>query len=485
LFSYRPRIAHADRESFIIMNKKSTAKQRPSTRSNAQQKNSIDKYTFQSDDETEQSKSKGSSSPAKRARGRPPKTAKTDQSPQRPSISSSNIESDSEIEENTNNKRKRSGKSSTEKPVTRRESRLISQTNTPLGEKNSTPKKRGRKSKMLNSIDNDLSEDKSKPTSETENIVPPAGSAKRRYIKKKSLSTEHDDVDEKDLMQFGSPQHQTQSQTPNQSQPLPTTQLDDEDFSGDDSIEFVWKGSSKMSIEILKRRIPKDEPKDHSSSTQSADPTAQRKRAIIPRLTNFDALSGQPTDQPSKTSEQNPQKKSSSVITLNNVFQNDFVPSYNDTGAKMTTTTTTTNANTEDKPRPRIYAVKSTTMKARQQQSQPEIKRPKWMSDQQGKSDEEEDEDNMPPAGEEPDDFDYVPKGQYTPKRATYRGRGTYPARRGTGLRGRPPGVRRQYHDDDDDDDYDQYEDMNSRYGPRKQSIYRPSRKEIENFSNK
>ena len=135
------------------MNKKSTAKQRPSTRSNAQQKNSIDKYTFQSDDETEQSKSKGSSSPAKRARGRPPKTAKTDQSPQRPSISSSNIESDSEIEENTNNKRKRSGKSSTEKPVTRRESRLISQTNTPLGEKNSTPKKRGRKSKMLNSID--------------------------------------------------------------------------------------------------------------------------------------------------------------------------------------------------------------------------------------------------------------------------------------------------------------------------------------------
>ena len=70
-------------------------------------------------------------------------------------------------------------------------------------------------------------------------------------------------------------------------------QLDD-DFS-DDSVEFVWKGSSKMSIEILKRRIPKDEPRDYSSSIQS-DPTAQRKRAIIPRLTNFDALSGQPVD---------------------------------------------------------------------------------------------------------------------------------------------------------------------------------------------
>ena len=40
-------------------------------------------------------------------------------------------------------------------------------------------------------------------------------------------------------------------------------------------------------------------------------------------------------------SEQNLPKKSSSVITLNNVFQNDFVPSYNDTGTKMTTTTTT------------------------------------------------------------------------------------------------------------------------------------------------
>ena len=45
------------------------------------------------------------------------------------------------------------------------------------------------------------------------------------------------------------------------------------------------------------------------------------------------------------------------------------------------------------------------------------------------------------------------------------------------GMRGRPPGSRRQWHDDDDDDDYDQYEDTHSRYGPRKQTAYRSSRR--------
>jgi hypothetical protein len=483
------------------MNKKSTplsSLKRPSTRSLSTTKpqQQQDKYTFQSDDEDHHTKPvlerKSIVTSAKRSRGRPPKAPKIEEIPQRTSISSSNLESDSGTEESSTIKRKPSGKKSYDKPVTRRASRLVSQTNTPLGEKNSTPKKRGRKPKMLNPIDNDNEQEKSKI--ETENIVPPQ-SAKRRYIKKKSLSTDtnsktdpndYDDttpkissVDEKDLMQFGSPQHQTQSQI-----------QQDEDFS-DDSVEFVWKGSSKMSIEILKRRIPKDEPRDYSSI--QSDPTAQRKRAIIPRLTNFDALSGQPMDNSSLTtkrttndnSEQNLQKKSSSVITLNNVFQNDFVPSYNDTGAKMTTTTTTPAAATEDKPRPRIYAVKSTTMKSRptlpqqqqQQQQQPEIKRPKWMNDQQGKSEEEEDDDNttLPPAGEEPTDYDYIPKGQYIPKRPNYRGRGIYPGRRGTGMRGRPPGSRRQWHDDDDDD-YDQYEEVNSRYGPRKQTPYRSSR---------
>ncbi|CAF1380006.1 unnamed protein product, partial [Adineta ricciae] len=416
---------------------------------------------------------------------------------------------DTGTEENLPIKSKRSGKVSYEKPITRRASRLVSQTNTSASEKISTAKKRGRKTKMSSIADNDHEQEKSKQQMETENIVP-LQSVKRRYSKKKTLSTDtnpkndpNDDdgnneklaaVDEKDLMQFGSPQHQTSSQPPSQRQ-----QESDDDFS-DDSVEFVWKGSSKMSIEILKRRIPKDEPREYSS-TQS-DPTAQRKRAIIPRLTNFDALSGQPVDNSSSSttttatttnkrtlndsSEHNAQqKKSSSVITLNNVFQNDFVPSYNDAGPKMTTTTTAAAASgtgaTEDKPRPRIYAVKSTTMKSRPlppQSQQPEIKRPKWMNDQQGKSDEEDDdESNVPPAGEEPDDYDYVPKGQYIPKRPSYRGRGTYPGRRGTGMRGRPPGSRRQWHDDDDDDDdYDQYEEMNSRYGPRKQTAYRSSR---------
>lgn len=494
---------------------------RPSTRSistvNKTQTES-DKYTFQSDDEDHNTKpvlerKSNTPLPLKRSRGRPPKTPKLEENPTRASISSSNIESDSGTEESST-VQKISGKYSYDKPNTRRASRLISQTNTSIGDKFSTPKKRGRKPKMLNTIDNDQEQDKSKQQQqqlETENIIPSASSVKRRYVKKKTLSTdtnpktdlnECDDdnnnqklsnIDEKDLMQFGSPQHQIQNQSQQQQQQQ--NQSDDE-FS-DDSVDFVWKGSSKLSIEILKRRIPKDESQNYSS-TQS-DPTAQRKRAIIPRLTNFDALSGQPVDNSSakrtinENAEQNIQKKSSSVITLNNVFQNDFVPSYNDQGTKMTTTTTTTTAapsstttqptTTEDKPRPRIYAVKSTTMKARpqqqqqqQQQQQPEIKRPKWMNDQQEKSEEEEEEEIVAPAGEEPDDFDYVPKGQYVPKRPSYRGRGTYQGRRGTGMRGRPPGSRRQYHDDDDDDDYDQYEELNARYGGRKQTAYRSSR---------
>ncbi|CAF1222175.1 unnamed protein product [Rotaria sordida] len=507
------------------MRKKSTTLsplKRPSTRSlsiNKHQTSSSDKYTFQSDDDEDHNKKSTvfirknitpTPTPIKRSRGRPPKTPKIEDISKRISISSSNIESDSDIEENSLiTKRKYSNKYSYEKPVTRRSSRLISQTNTPIiSEKFSTPKKRGRKPKMLNINDNNNEQDKSKQQIETENIIP-SQSIKRRYIKKKTLSTdtnpkidlnEYDEdnnnnnnnnqklstIDEKDLMQFGSPQHQIQVQQQQQQQ-----HQSDDDFS-DDSVEFVWKGSSKMSIEILKRRIPKEEPRD--SSSNQIDPTAQRKRAIIPRLTNFDALSGQPIDNTSISRkhdniEQNLQKKSTSVITLNNVFQNDFVPSYNDTGTKMTTTTTTT---TEDKPRPRIYAVKSTTMKSRpqqqqqqqqqqqhqQQQQQPEIKRPKWMNDQQEKSEEDDDDDNnnLPPAGEEPHDYDYIPKGQYMPKRPNYRGRGTYSGRRGTGMRGRPPGSRRQWHDDDDDDDYDQYEEINSRYGPRKQTTYRSTR---------
>ncbi|CAF1647831.1 unnamed protein product [Adineta ricciae] len=135
---------------------------------------------------------------------------------------------------------------------------------------------------------------------------------------------------------------------------------------------------------------------------------------------------------------------------------------------------TTTNA-TDDKPRPRVYAVKSTTMKARPQQQQSDIKRPKWMNDQQGGGD-DEDEEHLTTAADEPNDYDYVPKGQYPPRRPNYRGRSTFPGRRGTGLRGRPPGSRRHWTNDDDDDDYDQYEESNSRYGPRKQIPYRSSR---------
>ena len=473
-----------------------TPLKRPSTRSltsTSTQKSDKDKYTFQSDDEDHQSKpvlTRSTPLSSKRGRGRPPNktptTNKIDEKNLRRSLSSSNNESESSLDEGSTIK----GKTS---------------------EKTSTGKKRGRKSTKMLSSNNNESELETKTNVETENIVP-IQTSKRRYVKKKTLSTDTNPksegeeaatpttklstVDEKDLMQFGSPQHQTSTA------PLPLQAHQSDDDFTDDEVEFVWKGSSKLSIEILKRRIPKEEPRDGSAANQS-DPTAQRKRAIIPRLTNFDALSGQPAEAATatkranvETPENNGAKKSSSVITLNNVFQNDFVPSYNDAGAKMTTTTTTTSApttasgavTTDDKPRPRIYAVKSTTMKSRpqlppqqqqsQQQQQPEIKRPKWMNDQQGgKSEEEEDEDNLPPAGEEPNDYDYVPKGQYIPKRPNYRARGTYPARRGTGMRGRPPGSRRQWHDDDDDDDYDQYEDTHSRYGPRKQTAYRSSRR--------
>jgi hypothetical protein len=299
-----------------------------------------------------------------------------------------------------------------------------------------------------------ISDDQQK--NETENLLP-SSSIKRQYIKKKI------EDNEKDLMQFGSPEQ--------------------DDFS-DDSVDFVWKGSSKMSIEILKRRIPKDDTSAHySSSTIQSDPTAQRKRAIIPRLTNFDALSGQPVENSTATTttattdnnQTNLAKKSNSVITLNNAFQNDFDYSYNDTGTKMTTTTAA--ATTDDKPRPRVYAVKSTTMKYRspQQQQQPDIKRPKWMNE--GKSEEDDEDEHLPPSGEEPSDFDYLPKAQYTVKRPNYRGRGVYPGRRGTGMRGRPPGSRRHWNNDDDDDDYDQYEETNSRYGPRKQTVYRSTSK--------
>ncbi|CAF5217924.1 unnamed protein product, partial [Rotaria magnacalcarata] len=217
--------------------------------------------------------------PIKRSRGRPPKTPRLEENnPTRTSISSSNIESDSGTEESSIVKQT-PGKYSCNKPVTRRTSRLISQTNTSIGDKISTPKKRGRKPKMLNTIDNDQEQDKSKQQQqqqqqlETENIIPPS-SVKRRYVKKKTLSTdtnpktdlnEYDDdnnnqklatIDEKDLMQFGSPQHQTQIQ----SQPQPQQQQhQSEDEFSDDSVDFVWKGSSKLSIEILKRRMPKEE----------------------------------------------------------------------------------------------------------------------------------------------------------------------------------------------------------------------------------
>ncbi|CAF1315374.1 unnamed protein product [Adineta steineri] len=443
--------------TFSPLKRPSTRSLSSTTKSSSQQ----DKYTFQSDDEDHNTKPtliRKSTTPilSKRPRGRPPKSLKLEEDRTRTSTSSSSS-SNSESEDK-------------KRPVTRRGSRLGSQTNTPtinqIREKikiNSTPpilitpKKRGRKPKMLSTITPTTtttmatSDDQQKH--ETENLIPSSSSIKRQYNK----------TNEKDLMQFGSPEQ--------------------DDFS-DDSVDFVWKGSSKMSIEILKRRIPKDEAREHYSSstaTLQSDPTAQRKRAIIPRLTNFDALSGQPVENSTNNNNNNDDnlpKKSNSVITLNNAFQNDFDYSYNDTGTRMSTTITTN----DDKPRPRVYAVKSTTMKSRpqqqQQQQQSDIKRPKWMNDQQGGGgggDDEEDE-HIQPTADEPTDYDYIPRGQYSGRRPTYRGRATYTGRRGTGMRGRPPGSRRHWTNDDDDDDYDQYEESNSRYGPRKQIPYRPSR---------
>lgn len=256
-----------------------------------------------------------------------------------------------------------------------------------------------------------------------------------------------------------------ESENLNPSSPNKSHANEPDDFS-DDSVDFVWKGSSKMSIEILKRRIPKDEAREFASS--QSDPTAQRKRAIIPRLTNFENLSGQPIDNAisSAPNDERVLKKPSSVITLNNAFQNDFDYSYNDKGTKMTTNTPAT----EEKPRPRVYAVKSTTMKARNQQdASGDIKRPKWMNDQE---ENDEDEQHVQASADEPADYDYVPKGNYIPKRPNYRGRGSYPGRRG-----RPPGSRRHWNnEDDDDDDYDQYEESNARYGQRKSNNYRTNR---------
>ena len=137
-----------------------------------------------------------------------------------------------------------------------------------------------------------------------------------------------------------------------------------------------------MSIEILKRRIPKDEPRDHS--TIQTDPTAQRKRAIISAFKRISTLlSGQPIENNSSAtakrtmndnSEQNLQKKIKFCYYIEIMFfKMIFVPSYNDTGPKMTTT--------EDKPRPRIYAVKkynyestSSTATANNNNNKPEIK---------------------------------------------------------------------------------------------------------------
>lgn len=434
------------------MSKKSTTispLKRPSTRSlsSSTKPTPQDKYAFESDDEDHQTKpllirKTNTPNSSKRPRGRPPKTTKSDDTPTRTSTSSS----DSEIEE----KKPPPSKRPAEKAITRRDSRLGSQTN--IREKikiNSTPpilitpKKRGRKAKMLSTT----SEDPQK--NETENLSPSPS------IKRPAMKT--------DLIQSNSP-------------------VEQDDFS-DDSVDFVWKGSSKMSIEILKRRVPKDESRD-PSSTQS-NSTAQRKRAIIPRLTNFDALSGQPIENSTSNNEEDRSaKKSSSVITLNNAFQNDFDYSYNDKGTNMSTTTTASAAGGgggggDDKPRPRVYAVKSTTMKSRPQLPS-DIKRPKWMNDQQGKFEGDEEDEQLQTTGDEPSDYDYVPKGQYPPRRPNYRGRGTYTSRRGTGMRGRPPGSRRHWNNDDDDDDYDQYEEMNTRYGPRRQQTgYRPNRNEF------
>lgn len=390
------------------MSKKSTtlsSLKRPSTRSLSTPKSTTekDKYTFESDDEDHQTK------PVLIRKSnliskRP--RGRPPKTPNRTSTSSSNSESDEK-------------KRSIEKTNIRDKIKINSTPPILI-----TPKKRGRKPKMLSTTTttSTTSADEQQKI-EAENLNPSSPSNKQR-------SSEIDDF-------------------------------------SDDSVDFVWKGSSKMSIEILKRRIPKDESRDYSSI--QSDPTAQRKRAIIPRLTNFDNLSGQPIENSNSTNDDRSLKKPSSVITMNNAFQNDFDYSYNDKGTKMTTTTTTAATGTDDKPRPRVYAVKSTTMKARPQQDpSSDIKRPKWMNDQEEHDD---DEQHLQTPTDEQNDYEYAPKGNYMNKRPNYRGRGSFPGRRG-----RPPGSRRHWNNDDDDDDYDQFEDTNTRYGPRKHTNYRANR---------
>lgn len=351
------------------------------------------------------------------------------------------------------------------KPVLIRKSNLV--TKRPRGRPPKTP------NRTSISSSNSETEEKKRSVDKTDirekikiNSTPPILiTPKKRGRKPKMLSTTTTTTNNNDEQQ------KLESENLNPSSPLNKQRQNEADDFSDDSVDFVWKGSSKMSIEILKRRIPKDESRDYSSI--QSDPTAQRKRAIIPRLTNFDNLSGQPIENSNSTNDDRSLKKPSSVITMNNAFQNDFDYSYNDKGTKMTTTTTT--AGTNDKPRPRVYAVKSTTMKARSQQdSSSDIKRPKWMNDQEEHDD---DEQHLATSVDEPNDYDYVPKGNYMSKRPSYRGRGVYPGRRG-----RPPGSRRHWNNDDDDDDYDQYEDTNTRYGPRKHTNYRTNRTFIENL---
>ena len=460
------------------MSKKSTISsplKRPSTRSLSSTKapHQQDKYAFQSDDEDYHTKpvlvrKSATTLLSKRPRARPSKPTPK---------GSSNSSSSSDIDE-----KKPLKKRSYEKPVTRRASRLVSQTNTSVSQLRDkikinstpptliTPKKRGRRSNMLSAstplAGHGSPDGDDQHKTETENRMPSPSPNKRRLNKPSAVEENNNakpSADDKEPVQYASP-------------------LEHDDFS-DDSVEFTWKGSSKMSIEILKRRMPKDEARDHySSSASQPDPTAQRKRAIIPRLTNFDALSGQPVDNATS----NHTKPPSSVITLNNAFQNDFDYSYSDKGTKMVTT----NATGDDKPRPRVYAVKSTTMKARPQQASPsDIKRPKWMNNQQGKPAANDDDavDHPSPTaggGEEITDYEYMPKGQYVSKRPSYRARGAYVGRRGTGQRGRPPGSRRYWNnEDDDDDDYDQYEGTNARYGPRRPSAYRSTRKHRSRIS--
>lgn len=404
------------------MSKKSsrTSLPRSSTRSISSPKSTIeeDKYKFQSDDEDHQIKEKilRRTSLIKRARGRPPKSN---------SNRSSSLSSPSETEE-----KKRPIKRSYEKPVTRGTSRLSS-TSEVVRDKikiNSTPpilitpKKRGRKPKMLtNPDDQQLKNESETNTNVSREQIPETKEEKEPFILQPSEADE---------------------------------------FS-DDSSELTWTGSSKMSIEILKRSLPKDE--SHFSNANlpiHSDPTARRKGATIPRLTNFDALSGKPINKDERVI-----KKLAPVKPLS-----EFDFPTNEKGARSN----------EDQNRPRVYAVKSTTLKSRFGASnyQSDIKRPKWMHDQQSKSEDDDQQRRLSMSNEDTPEYDYNNKGQYSPIRSNYRTRPAYPNRRpiNTGIRGRPPGSRRNWNQDDDDDDYDQYEDNQTRYNvTRKPTNYRSS----------